>query len=1408
MTVTIGGITLDGSLSDWNASELAQTPANTVSGYSVYGTYVTDPTYGVNYIIGINGGTTGTNIGAGTTIYLNTDQNAATGGELSWANVGYEYYVQWMVPSGGTTAQPFLYNSSGTQLSTTPLNYGVSGGSLEVAIPQSSLFPTGGTAPTNINFIASINGTTYLPGDVANNPQYTITDPATLVTENHAVKKIAIVYSAETAAIYDAGATDPSGAVIPQANLTTAYNDLFMTAQHEAEAAGVSYDILTADQLATMTAGQLAQYSAIVIPDMQNVQASQASAIESVLHQAVYNYKIPLITSGDFMTNDQTGALLSSPYGAMQDLFGVTLGGYGTSTYSVSVAPGATTNPIMAGYPASELIGGANGQFDIPGTTTVETPGYYYNTGYQYFTGYNGTATTALANINLTTAAGAPTTSSVAGVIQATTGGTNTVFATNGLMGDSNLLQNVIQNAVYGTAPSLSLDITRFKGVVDSRTDMDQSQFPADITPTNPTTGAAEPGIYDEMIPILQQLKSQYDFVGSYYVNVGDGSAGTDNPNSLALTTPYLKEILQMGGEIGSHSTNHLITPPTVDANGNPVPINSTTGVSTWSENTNTLYLTPPANGSAPNWTYAYEFGQSNTLIDQALGITVAGAAVPGANDTSATSLNILPYYPSSSSTGIEGYVNGGWTGAGSGSPNAFGYISPTDTNSEYIAPNITFDFSEVQYDAKTPTVSLQDWENLFNQVSANSQSPVIVWPWHDYGLTDWNTTTNQPNAGIYSTAMFTSFIQYAYNAGYEFVTSEDLAARMAAQQRATITETNPTANTINVTVTPGQTTDDLGTMALNAVNGGSNVIQNAGNWYAYDSNSVFMAKSGVSNVTVTLGTTQDDVTHIASLPMRADLQSVTGDGTNLSYSANGDGSTLIDLKTPGTNIVSISQNVALQGVATALPSNDLTATLAAAVSGGSLNQLTLNFTDPALTVSSSSPQGVPLTHNVSITEGTTAVENGNDIIFGGTGNDVIPVALNDTINGEAGTNTAKFTGLVSNYKFTLNADGSITAVDQRTSTTAGYDGTDTLVNMQNFQFSDGLVLTQAQLLSAAVAVSSVTTSPAKGTDLGAGKTVTIKLNLAQAVNVTGVPTLTLNDGGAATYTSGSGTKALTFTYTVAAGQNTTALAITGMNLPSGAAITTTTGATTYLTGTDVSLGQIIDTTSPTITKVTSSPSTGSATTGSTVAITLTTSEAVNVATGTTLLLSDGGTATYAKGSGTTSIVFNYSVARNQSTKSLSIIGIEEPSSTAVQDLAGNTPTSLSAAGVNLGIGINPTGTATSPAAISISGTQDAEVFGASSQAVTFGSGATGTLALDAPSSYTGKISGITTKDILDLTNWAFGSTTASYSGSSTAGTLTLHNGAQTATLSLTGTGLTTPITLANDGHGGTALHI
>ena len=70
-----------------------------------------------------------------------------------------------------------------------------------------------------------------------------------------------------------------------------------------------------------------------------------------------------------------------------------------------------------------------------------------------------------------------------------------------------------------------------------------------------------------------------------------------------------------------------------------------------------------------------------------------------------------------------------------------------------------------------------------------------------------------------------------------------------------------------------------------------------------------------------------------------------------------------------------------------------------------------------------------------------------------------------------------------------------------------------------------------------------VVAAPASG-DEGVGKTITLTLDMSEAVTVAGTPTLTLNDGGTANYTGGSGTNALTFSYTVGAGEQRPALAM------------------------------------------------------------------------------------------------------------------------------------------------------------------------------------------------------------------------------------------------------------------------
>jgi hypothetical protein len=70
---------------------------------------------------------------------------------------------------------------------------------------------------------------------------------------------------------------------------------------------------------------------------------------------------------------------------------------------------------------------------------------------------------------------------------------------------------------------------------------------------------------------------------------------------------------------------------------------------------------------------------------------------------------------------------------------------------------------------------------------------------------------------------------------------------------------------------------------------------------------------------------------------------------------------------------------------------------------------------------------------------------------------------------------------------------------------------------------------------------------------LNTGDVVLLTVALSEAVTVSGMPALVLNDGGTATYLGGSGSTSLTFSHTVAAGQNTPDLAVLGIDLNGGA---------------------------------------------------------------------------------------------------------------------------------------------------------------------------------------------------------------------------------------------------------------
>ncbi|HYM03735.1 MAG TPA: hypothetical protein VET85_12365, partial [Stellaceae bacterium] len=350
--------------------------------------------------------------------------------------------------------------------------------------------------------------------------------------------------------------------------------------------------------------------------------------------------------------------------------------------------------------------------------------------------------------------------------------------------------------------------------------------------------------------------------------------------------------------------------------------------------------------------------------------------------------------------------------------------------------------------------------------------------------------------------------------------------------------------------------------------------------------------------------------------------------------------------------------------------------------------------------------------------------------------------------------------------------------------------------------------------------ISSVTTSGAGisngNGDLDAGKTVTLTVTFSEAVAVdtaNGVPALRLNDGGIATYAGGSGTNALTFTYTVAAGQNTPDLAVRSLAL-NGGTIEDLAGNNAVLAGAARNPPGIlrIDTTAPTVTHVAALPGRGIVTTGHIVTIALDMSEPVTLNGTPVLLLNDGGTARYdAARSTSQTMVFDYTARAGQVTTDLAIAGIRLPSVSSITDLAGNDAV-LAGAGADLGLRVNtavrgPAGP--SGGTFAISGSREIELFGASTASVSFAPGDTGTLKLDASTQFGGTVAGLALGNHLDLADIAFGAgTTLGYApnGADTGGTLTVSDGAHTASLALLGQYMAASFVMSGDGHGGTSI--
>ena len=229
--------------------------------------------------------------------------------------------------------------------------------------------------------------------------------------------------------------------------------------------------------------------------------------------------------------------------------------------------------------------------------------------------------------------------------------------------------------------------------------------------------------------------------------------------------------------------------------------------------------------------------------------------------------------------------------------------------------------------------------------------------------------------------------------------------------------------------------------------------------------------------------------------------------------------------------------------------------------------------------------------------------------------------------------------------------------------------------------------------VSATITESEVTSTAGDDNAYTAGDTIQVTVTFSENVTVTGTPQLTLKVGPAnktAGYTSGSGTAKLVFEYTVVAGDtDTDGISIEANKLAlNGGTIKDAAGNAATLThdALNTQADHQVDTTAPTIVSGSSGIAITSTATNSyykandTIEVTVTFSEAVNV-TGTPQLALTIGTeskkADYESGSGTTALVFAYTVGGTDSDTDGISIAVNQLSlnSGTIEDIPGNTAT-------------------------------------------------------------------------------------------------------------------------------------
>ncbi|MEZ6021242.1 MAG: hypothetical protein R3F17_14465 [Planctomycetota bacterium] len=575
-----------------------------------------------------------------------------------------------------------------------------------------------------------------------------------------------------------------------------AYSQMFAAMQHQTMMAGLPFDLLDeADLVAGLGA---TGYDALIIPYMPFVRSQDAAAIEATLQQAVQG-GAGLICAGNLMTNNQNGGVLpGDPYSRMNQWLGLQ---YQNSAGPVAAAVRADqiSHKAMKGYAANELL--AN----------------YTQIWFDTFAPVAGQSAPRLVKLEVGT-------TTYNGVLATTVGGHRNVhFANDQILADGNLVWQALQWVVYGNNTPVALKMGRQESIFLSRCDMDQSMYAAGLANTE-----------FALLALLQQWKAAYDFVGSYYINVGN-NPGAGQYTNWNVSGPLYQDYMAMGNEIGTHSWTHPFY---------------------------TAQLTPAE--------LDFEFRQSRDEIATGIGSPVIGAAIPGNPESLAVNEQLDLDFAYTS--GRDGVV-------GSGYPGAFGWLNP-DYQMLYFSLDMSPDYTLIEFQGKTPAQAQTIWQQQFTALRKHASQPILQWMWHDYAPTI--------QAGVnYTLGMFTNTIAMAAQAGTEFITLADANRRIRTLQGATLTvqESGVLRATVNAA--------EVGRFSLQV--NATQPIARVDGWYAYDEDQVFLPQAG-GTFDIHLGAAPDGLTHITRLPARANLVAVSGNGTDLHFQFVGAGTVAVRL--------------------------------------------------------------------------------------------------------------------------------------------------------------------------------------------------------------------------------------------------------------------------------------------------------------------------------------------------------------------------------------------------------------------------------------------------------------------------------------------------------------------------------